>query len=513
LQWHAARALSVIGPGAKDAVPALTAALKSSDADVRGHAANALENIGTASHSAANALAGLLDDKDGNVRRAAMDALLGIGLDAKTLVPILKHAIENPEMDPSLTVPAMNALAEQGDEGIKVLIGEMKNEKGCYWATVALGTAGPKAKDAVPDLLQCIGSAEPEMRMEAALTLGNIGPDAKSAIPALTKALTDKEYSVRYAAAYALAGVGAKDASPELRKQADSKDPFLKITIAWALAKLNPDDQAQRQATVKILIDGLKDKDRKVRVAAARGLHDLKLPPETTMPVFAEMMADKDPEIRDRVADALASLGESAMPKLIKALDNDDMQALAVEVIRRLGPKAKSAVPALILEMKDPGADYRREVEFAIGSIGPDAKAAVPTLIEHLTNEKEDLKVRRTACYALGKIGPAASEAVPALQKTAIAEDKFLKVASVWALLHIQPENKPLQTMAIPLMAAALTESDRDLVKEEAAAALGLIGPSAKEAIPALEKAAKEDASPAVREAAQSALKKIRGEK
>ena len=466
-----------------------------------------------ASQGAANTLAGLLDDKDGNVRRAAMDALLGIGLDSKTLVPILKHALENTEMDPSLTVPAMNALAEQGDAGIRVLIDEMKNQKGCYWAMVALSSVGSKAKDAIPDVTQCLGSSEPEMRMEAALTLGNIGPDAKSAIPVLTKALSDKENAVRYAAVYALAMVGAKDATPEIRKLADSKDPFLKVTVAWALAKLNPDDKAQQQATVKILIEALKDKDRKVRVAAARGLHDLKLPPETTMPVFAEMMADKDPEIRDRVADALSSLGEAAMPKLIKALDNDDMQSLAVEVIRRLGPKAKSAVPPLILEMKDPSADYRREVEFALASIGPDAKAAVPTLVEHLSNEKEDLKVRRTACYALGKIGPAASEAVPALQKTAMAEDKFLKVASVWALLHIQPDNKPLQTMAIPLMAAALAESDRDLVKEEAAATLGLIGPSAKDAIPALEKAAKEDPSPAVREAAEAALKKVRGEK
>ena len=45
-------------------------------------------------------------------------------------------------------------------------------------------------------------------------------------------------------------------------------------------------------------------------------------------------------------------------------------------------------MPALILELKDPNADYRREVGVALAAIGPDAKAAVPALIEHLGNRR-----------------------------------------------------------------------------------------------------------------------------
>jgi HEAT repeat protein len=507
LQWHAARALSAIGPAAKDAVPALTAALKSSDPMVRGYAANALEEIGEASQPAAPALAALLTDKNGDVRRAAMDALVGIQLKPEVLIPLMKQALEEANMDPSLTVPALNALANAGDEGIKVLIGELKNEKAQYWACIALASIGPKAKAAVPELSRLVQDKHPAIRMQAIMALGEIGPDAKSATPLLVKALSDDANSVRYAAAFAVGQIGVKEATSELAKQLDSKDHFLEMISAWALAKINPDDKAAVQRAVLLLVNGLKDPNKHVRGAAARGLFELHAPREMVLSAMSGLMADKDPVVRGNVADALASLGEAAVPRLTKALENDDMQSLAVVVLRRLGPKAKDAVPALILELKDPDPDYRRGVEFTLAAIGPAAKSAVPALIEHMTSDEP--RVRYTACYALGKIGPDAAAAIPKLRENITSDDKFLKAASVWALLHIEPADKALQTMAVPVLTKALEESDRDLVKEESAAALGMIGPAAKSAIPTLQKTAQEAESPEVRAAAEQALKKI----
>src|SRR5262245_41479439 len=150
LQWHAARALSMMGSEAADAVPALTAALNSKEAAVRGHSANALQEIGPASRPAASALTVLLSDKDGDVRRAALDALIAIRPDPKTFVPVLKQILEDAS-DVSLAVVALNALAEQGDAGIAVLIEELKHDKARYGACIALAEAGPKAKAAVPE--------------------------------------------------------------------------------------------------------------------------------------------------------------------------------------------------------------------------------------------------------------------------------------------------------------------------------------------------------------------------
>ena len=82
-------------------------------------------------------------DSDGILSHAARRRYPGSGiasgsLDSKTFVPILKQALEDSAMDPSLAVPALNALADQGDAGIAVLLDELKNEKGRYWATIAL---------------------------------------------------------------------------------------------------------------------------------------------------------------------------------------------------------------------------------------------------------------------------------------------------------------------------------------------------------------------------------------
>ncbi|HZZ29086.1 MAG TPA: HEAT repeat domain-containing protein [Pirellulales bacterium] len=511
VQWHAARALSAIGPAAKEAVPALITALNSNDDMVRGYAANALEDIGDASQPAAPALGSLLTDKNGDVRRAAMDAIVGIHLKPETLIPILKRALEEGNMDPSLTVPALNALADAGDEGIKVLIGELKNDKAVFSACIALADAGPKAKEAVPELARVTQDRHPAVRREAIMALGEIGPDAKPAAAQLVKALSDSQNSVKYAAAFAVGRIGIKEATPDLTKLLDSDDHFMRMISAWSLAKINPEDRKSVDRAVSMLVIGLKDDNQHVRGAAARGLLELHAPQDVVMSAMADLLADKDPGVRANVVDAISSLGEAAVPRLIKALENDDMQALAVEVLRRLGPKAKDAVPALILEMKDPDPEYRREVEFALAAIGPASKAAVPTLIEHLTSDEP--RVRYTACYALGKIGPDAAAAIPKLRDNVTSDDKFLKVASVWALLHIQPTDKALQTMAVPLLAKSLEESDRELVKEESASALGMIGAAAKSAIPALQKAAQEAESPKVRAAAQEALKKIQAAK
>jgi HEAT repeat protein len=392
-----------------------------------------------------------------------------------------------------------------------VLIEELKNPKGCYGATIALGEFGPKAKAAVPDLTRLLADPNVEMRMQAAFTLGKIGPDAKSAVPALAKALGDSHTPVQYGAAFALGKIAVKDkeAMAALAKLLDSQDHLLKIASAWALAKMDPQDKARYDSSIKTLADSLKDENEHVRAAAAQGLLDLNPPRETLAPLIVDMMAEKNPMVRAHIADALASLGEAAVPRLIKALDRDDTKGLAVEVARRLGPKAKDAVPALALKLKDPDADFRREVEFALAAIGPDAKAAVPALVDHLGTEEP--KVRYIACYALGKIGPAARDAVPALQKNLAGDDKFLKAASVWALLHIQPEDKPLKVAAVPLLIAGLKDAQTDLAKEEAAITLGNIGaPTANAAIPELEKLAKESESPKVREAAEGALKKLK---
>src|SRR5436190_876209 len=75
-QGHAAaKALGRLGPVAKDAVPALAAALKDPDAGVRVRVAGTLAEIGPAAQAAAVALRDAAKDRDPGVRAAAAAAL------------------------------------------------------------------------------------------------------------------------------------------------------------------------------------------------------------------------------------------------------------------------------------------------------------------------------------------------------------------------------------------------------------------------------------------------------
>ncbi len=78
-RWYAAYALSEIGEGAADALPALVSALNDFDEDVRGYAARALGRIGPMAITALPALAALRDDDENeNVQREAAAAVIAI---------------------------------------------------------------------------------------------------------------------------------------------------------------------------------------------------------------------------------------------------------------------------------------------------------------------------------------------------------------------------------------------------------------------------------------------------
>ena len=140
----------------------------------------------------------------------------------------------------------------------------------------------------------------------------------------------------------------------------------------------------------------------------------------------------------------------------------------------------------------------------ALASIGADAKPTVPALIKSLENKQ--YSARPAAAFALGRIG--AKEAVPALKNSLNTPDSpFLRLASIWALLQIEPDNKEYEATALPLLTTAL-DGDRADIRLEAAKALARMGVRAKSAAPAL-RSRLADKDPNVRREALVALAEI----
>jgi HEAT repeat protein len=162
-------------------------------------------------------------------------------------------------------------------------------------------------------------------------------------------------------------------------------------------------------------------------------------------------------------------------------------------------------VPELLKYADDDDPAVRADVFITLGRIGPAAKDAAEAAKQALQDSEEE--VQSSAVFALGSIGPDAADSVDEIVKLLESgNDRFTTVCA-WALVRIQPENKDNCQRAIPLLIEAL-DHERAFVRVEAASTLGMIGPEANEAIPALEKLS-DDPDPDVREAAAEAIKQI----
>ncbi len=142
-----------------------------------------------------------------------------------------------------------------------------------------------------------------------------------------------------------------------------------------------------------------------------------------------------------------------------------------------------------------------------------DTAKSLPQLIRSL--DDSDTDVRRLAANALGDLGSKAMAAVPALEKRLEDQEENVRLVSAWALANIDPTNAaPVQVLilsvregnprsivalgqlgptaveAVPALVDAL-RSENSLVQAQAIKALEKIGPKAKAALPALNRFAK----------------------
>lgn len=509
LQWRAARALGAIGPAAKPAVPQLLKLCDHDDATVRGQAAHALGTIGDQSEEVVQKLGHLALDPEATVRRATFKAIRALKLPREVTIPLMVEVMRSAE--PAAAVAALHTIAEAGEKAIPFLSDCCDDKDAAYWACLALAQMGPAAKEAVPNVMKVLEHEDPEVRLQALVTLGEIGPESKPAVEAITTALKSDDFTgVRYAAAFALGQIGVADEAvvSALDEVEASDDPFLKVVAAWALVRLAPDDKALVERSLSTIIAGIESEKVEVRRAAARALSQTEAPPDVVGPLLVKSLQDADPAVAGNAVDALASLGPAIVPRVVKALENKELRLYATHILAQIGTASEETAPALVAALAEADdLEFRRELQYALGSLGSHAADSVPDLAKSLASDDE--QVRNSAVFALGRIGPAAKAAVPELRKLLESKDDFTRTSGFWALVRIQPDDKKLGAQAVSVFTKALS-SESKIDRIEAADSLGLLGAAAKSSLGALEKAAK-DPEPAVAAAAAAAVKKIQG--
>jgi HEAT repeat protein len=507
IRWRSARALGDYGAQAKGSAPTLRNLLKDSDPIVQYHAAVALGRVGDKSDETVHALIVSATSSDKRIARAAIAALRALELDRDHVMQILGEVLKSD--DHAVVVHAMEAIVERGADAAPTLIAALKNPQTTYLACTAIEHIGPDAAATVPELTNVLGATKhSKLLIQALLALASIGPAAEAAAPKIVPLLDWKEdATVPVAAAYALGSIGAKDADAPLRAAMAKDSLFLQMIAAWSIARLHPDDRSAMKSAVEKLVQGLKSNDPAIRTAAAKALQKLQAPPEMVAPELVQLLNDKDPEIEANAVDAIASLGESVVPRVIIGLQRPELREPAVRVLRKLGPKAAGAVDALIKASAGADAKFRTEIQLTLGAIGPAAAPATDLLVKSLASE--DAGERESALYALRQIGHKAAAATRPLLQKMQADESFDSKAAAWALARIAPNNEQVAVNVVRKLARGLNDPD-EVVRLESAAALGDMGPAAKAAVAVLEKAAKDDSSEAVRSTATESLEHIR---
>ena len=506
VRWRTARALGDYGALAKDAAGDLRKLLTDSDPIVQYHAAGALGKLEDRSDETTLALIHAATSKDARVAREAIAALRNLRPGPERVVKALSEALKS--NDKSVTVYALEAVVELGPKAVPLLNEALKRPETAYLACSAIEQIGPKASDTVPAIVELLGSTKhSQLQIQALLALAAIGPTAEPAVPKIVPLLdSPHDKTVPVAAAYALGSIGAKDADEQLRRALEKDNPFLQMIAAWALAKGHPDDQNALRLAVDKLVKGLKNKDATMRIAAAKSLQSLHAPFELVASALVEVANDPDPEVQTNVVEAVASLGESVVPRTAKALQNSTLRGPAIKVLTKLGPKAAAAVEPLIEANAGADSHVRMQINFAFAAIGPKAAPATETLVKAIYDK--DRGVRESALYALREIGPGAKAAVRPLVRRAEADHSFDSLAAAWAVSRIAPEDSKVGARMLPILTRGLSNSDEQ-TRLNSTEAIAAWGSDAASAATELKKVAHDDSSPAVRAAAEAALKRI----
>jgi HEAT repeat protein len=523
----AAQALWLNRREAAEVVPVLRAALRESkDAAVRAGAAYALGAMGKAAREAIRELKEmLLSDADGEARLRAAEALYRLADDAVLVVPELRKLLADPSpMVRGLAAEALGRIGPRAASAVEELRGLLVKDdaqvQAC--AAFALGGIGKDAKVAVPELLVVLQSGKGPVREQSVAALAAIGPEAVAAVPVLIDMLHRESDTLRARAAFALGAMGRgarKAVEPLIRLLRESRAGGERLIFAQALWRIERDSET----VLPVLLDLVKERDRRVRLAAIEVLGEMGSAARLAGPALQEARKDAAEEVRHAIDTAQEQIGvptKEDITDLIKAVSskNTTYRLAAAQTLLALGGDAADAVPALIEALKVHDPELRLAAIGVFGAVGEKAADAVPALVELLS--VKDAEMQTAILDALAGMGAAALKAVPALTHLLKSDEHVLRASAAFALGSIgrEPANatkaqqqnirNALKDALTPIKDAALNDKDAG-VRLYAAQALYILTRQTDPAVGVLKKCLNEPDEPGIRAAAAEALADI----
>lgn len=521
--------LTLVGAGeaARPFLPALRSRLGDTDPQVRGQAATALGRIDHASPRTAAELARLLGDPNMNVRSASSAALSDMGPTALPVVlSLLEHAdpvvrlqvvqiLQRHRRHSAEVTAALRRAAEDSSPPVReVAVVSLLLEQQVEIADVVryihdsnanisdtavanLPWFGTAAVVALPDLIARLESPLPRQLSWLLFALRSLNHEAAPAIPALLRLL---DSPVAYDIAEileTLIDVGAEPPvmSPLLVRCLYDESPRVAGRAARLLSQIDPTVAGRQALRLADLLDSRSGETVALALAGLRGLGALAV---DAVPHLVRTLSDADADTKEQVAKVLVRIGPPAAPatpaivaQMQQTFYGTRTMLALIEAAGAIGPEAAPALPILMemirsAEVDAPGTRSGPSVDrarcaalVAIANIGgrdPDfldvAQAALSS---------DSMSMRIAALQALSIVGTPARDRLPDILPALEYGDSNIRLAAAQTINNASDGNPQLISTLVRLL------EDADLeVRAAAAAALGRLGPSAADAVPAL---------------------------
>ena len=344
IRLKAIETIGNLGTEAKEVAPSLIKILRNKDWLLRNEALDALLKIGESKKAISNIIELLKDDNE-HIRAKSVKILGSMGIDShraiNSLLELLKE--KNIYLDEELIlslnkivygISELKASFDEIDPEIKKTIGiiikalESDNEKVRYWAILAVGTIGLKAKDAIPKLLKLLSDKKILIKKDICLdlikTLRQMSLDAHIATPNLMAFLKDTDLAEE---STLILNRIVQEIS-ELKGNLGEIDPEIKKTI-------------------DIIIKALESNNEKIRYWAILAVGKLGPKAKDAVPILRNLLNDSISIIRKNVARSLGKIGSEAKDAIV------DLRKLLSDENEQVRIYTKIALDKITLKIKD----------------------------------------------------------------------------------------------------------------------------------------------------------------
>jgi HEAT repeat protein len=362
-----------------------------------------------------------------------------------------------------------------------------------------------RVEDCLLPLVRALASKDKAARVRAADELAALGAGAADATPALIAALEDEDPDVTASVWYALKEIGPPSV-PYLVRTLRQKDAAKSLRVIRALNSMAARAEAATPALCEISLGG---ESRQLRLAATEALGGVGNDKKAASTLAGVAVKDKDRALRITALTSLDALGpkaKSALPALSSLLDeeeDDGLGAMAVSAVIEIGGKESIIYFEKRIADGGKGVNVRCRAILAAGSMKSQRARVIPVLLRVLRDNTAAVEVRACAANVLGDMGPDAAGAVPTLCKLLRDKSPRVRIRAAAAIAHIDKSNTSATSSLI-----RDSKDKEPSVRWEAVRELGEVESQAKVIVPVLTRSLTDD-HPHVRYAAVVGLKRM----